>query len=189
MIRVAVFASGEGSNAERIFSHFKNHSRIEIKILICNKPDAPVIQKAKDADVQTLVVNRKDIYDSEKLLLLLQGLKIDWMVLAGFLWMIPENLIHAFPNRIINIHPALLPKYGGKGMFGMNVHRAIKDAGEPETGISIHLVNENYDEGKILFQQKIAIEENDSPEMIQQKVRKLELENYSRVVEETILNS
>ena len=187
-IRIAVFASGSGTNAENFFKFFKDSENIEIALLACNKKDAYVLNRANNHNIPTLVFGRKDFYESDKTINELINKKIDYIVLAGFLWLIPKNLIEVFPDRIINIHPALLPKYGGKGMYGMKVHEAVKTSREKESGITIHLVNEKYDEGRTLFQQSISVTPEDTPEDIANKVHNLEYEFFPSVTEEYILN-
>jgi len=183
MQRIAIFASGTGTNTVRIIEYFKGHSNIRVSLVLSNKPDAPVLEKAKSFGVETFAFNRGQLYETNQVIEKLQAEKIDFIVLAGFLWKVPDNLLKAYPDRIINIHPALLPKFGGKGMYGMNVHRAVKDAGETETGISIHLVNEEYDKGRMLFQAKCEVTEADTPETIAQKVHALEHAHFPQQIE------
>lgn len=184
--RLAIFASGSGTNAERFFSYFKNHRSIEIALLLSNNPEAYVLKRAAMAGVPSLVFNKSQLKGSD-VLLWLQEHDITHIVLAGFLWLIPTDLIKAFPERIINIHPALLPKYGGKGMYGSKVHQAVKEAHDKETGITIHMVNEHYDEGAILFQAKTTVNANDSVEQIAAKVHELEYAHFPVVVENWLL--
>ena len=183
MQRIAIFASGAGTNAARIMEHFKGHPHIEVSLLLSNKKDAPVLEKAAAANVETFTFNRNEFYDSNVVLEKLVEEKVDLIVLAGFMWLVPENLIEHYSKRIINVHPALLPKFGGKGMYGMHVHRAVKEAGETETGITIHLVNEEYDKGRVLFQARCKIAENDTPESIASKVHELEYANFPKEIE------
>lgn len=183
MKSIAVFASGGGTNAENLIRYFYGSDEINIKLVLSNKKDAFVLERAKKLGVQTKVFNREDFYRSEQVLLTLRDQQIDYIVLAGFLWLIPEYLLDAFPNRIVNIHPALLPKYGGKGMYGMNVHREVVKQGETHSGISIHLVNKEYDKGKILFQATVPVNKEDSPEDLARKVHELEYKHYPRIVE------
>lgn len=185
--KIAVFASGGGTNAQKIFEHFKNHNEIEVALLLSNRPNAQVLERGKNFNIPSIVFNRDDFYQSEKILSALEENKIDFIALAGFLWLIPNNLINAFPNKIINIHPALLPKYGGKGMYGENVHKAVKLAGESESGITIHLVNNNYDEGDIVEQYRCKIQPNDDEQEIAAKVLKLEHKFYPEVIENLAL--
>ncbi|MEZ4945369.1 MAG: phosphoribosylglycinamide formyltransferase [Cyclobacteriaceae bacterium] len=184
--KVAIFASGSGTNAERFFSHFKDHPQIEIVLLLSNKADAFVLHRAKKAGVASRVFDRQQLKEGEVLSWLREE-EITHIVLAGFLWLIPDNLINAYPEQIINIHPALLPKYGGKGMYGSKVHEAVKEAGEKETGITIHLVNHHYDEGAILFQARTNVDQKDTPDDIAAKVHKLEYQHYPVVAENWIL--
>ncbi len=184
--RIAIFASGSGSNAQKILEYFKDHSSAEISIILSNNPDAYVLQRADNFEIPTHVFDRDEFYHSDNILNLLTNLQIDLVVLAGFLWLIPKNLIHAFPNRIINIHPALLPSYGGKGMYGNHVHQAVLEAKEPESGITIHYVNERFDEGKIIYQAKYRIEPDDTIEVIQFKGQQLEHLHYPKVIENII---
>ena len=187
MIKVAIFASGSGTNAENIIKYFKNSKKIEVALVLSNNKDAFVIERAAKLHVETRIFNRLSFKKSDEVIQLLKEKNIDFIVLAGFLWLIPKNLIFAFNNKIINIHPALLPKYGGKGMFGMHVHNAIIDNGEKESGISIHNVNEKYDDGAVIFQAKCKIELNDTAELLAQKIHKLEYEHFPKVIEKWIL--
>lgn len=182
MIKLAILASGSGSNAEKIMAHFQGSAKAEIALISSNKADAFVLERAKKFGVPTFTFTRKEM-DAGVLLAKLQEEKIDWVILAGFLLKIPEELIRAFPNRMVNIHPALLPKYGGKGMYGHHVHEAVKAAGDTETGITIHLVNEHYDEGKIIFQAATSVTPEDTPDSIAQKVHALEHRYFPEVIE------
>ncbi|WBL43940.1 phosphoribosylglycinamide formyltransferase [Algoriphagus halophytocola] len=182
MKRLAILASGSGSNAEKIMAHFQHSAKAEIALVASNKPDAFVLERAKKFDVPTFTFSRKEM-DAGQLLEKLREEKIDWVILAGFLLKIPVALTRAFPDRMVNIHPALLPKYGGKGMYGTHVHEAVKAAGEKETGITIHLVNEHYDEGKIIFQASTPVTEEDTPESIAAKVHELEHRHFPQVIE------
>ncbi|MFN3760188.1 MAG: phosphoribosylglycinamide formyltransferase [Algoriphagus aquaeductus] len=182
MIKLAILASGSGSNAEKIMAHFQGSTKAAISLIASNKADAFVMERAKKFGVPTFTFTRKEM-DAGVLLAKLQEEKIDWVILAGFLLKIPEELIRAFPNRMVNIHPALLPKYGGKGMYGHHVHEAVKAAGDTETGITIHLVNEHYDEGKIIFQAATSVTPEDTPDSIAQKVHTLEHRYFPEVIE------
>lgn len=184
--RLAIFASGSGTNAERFFTYFKNHNSIGVALLLSNNPEAYVLKRAEKAGVPSLVFNRDQLKRGD-VLKWLQENDITHIVLAGFLWLIPTDLIKAFPEKIINIHPALLPKFGGKGMYGAKVHQAVKDAREKETGITIHLVNAHYDKGAILFQAKTTVNTNDNPEQIAAKVHELEYVHFPVVVENWLL--
>ncbi len=186
MVKIAIFASGRGSNARKIIEYFESNSSIEVVLIVSNKETAPVLEIGKQFDINTLVINRKLFYQSENVLADLQNHKVDFIVLAGFMWLVPSYLVQAFPNKIVNIHPALLPKYGGKGMYGMNVHQAVRAANETETGITIHFVNEKYDEGNIIFQASTGIETTDTAEMIAKKVNQLEHQHFPRIIEATI---
>ncbi len=184
--KLAIFASGSGTNAEEIFKYFQDHPTIEIVLLLSNKPDAYALERAKKFKIPTHVFSKAQFQD-ETVLGWLKDAGITHIVLAGFLWLIPEYLIKKFPNRIVNIHPALLPKYGGKGMYGAKVHEAVKASGDAETGITIHLVNEVYDEGKILFQASCEVGENDSQDDIAQKIHQLEHKHFPKVIEDWVL--
>ena len=185
--KIAVFASGSGTNAEKIFQHFQNHPQAEVSLLCCNKKSAFVLERAGKFNIPTLVFNRSLFYASAEVNEQLKQAGIDLIVLAGFMWLVPEKLVADFPDRIVNIHPALLPKYGGKGMYGMHVHEAVKAAGESQSGITIHLVNERYDEGAHIAQFTCDLEPSDSPSDIATKVQKLEHENYPKVIENLVL--
>ena len=189
MKKIAIFASGSGTNAENIIHYFKSSKKIEVALVLSNNKNAFVLERATKLNVQTRIFNRVSFKESDEVINLLEEKNIDFIVLAGFLWLIPKNLIFAFNNKIINIHPALLPKYGGKGMFGMHVHNAIIENGEKESGISIHNVNEKYDDGAILFQAKCKIEANDTSELLAQKIHKLEYEHFPKVIEKWILST
>ncbi|MBX2942240.1 MAG: phosphoribosylglycinamide formyltransferase [Cyclobacteriaceae bacterium] len=186
--RLAIFASGSGTNAERFFTYFKDHGQIEISLLLSNNPNAFVLQRAKKAGVPTKVFDKKQLEGGEVLSWLLEE-EITHIILAGFLWLIPDNLIDSYLQRIINIHPALLPRHGGKGMYGSKVHEAVKAANETETGITIHLVNQHYDEGAIIFQAKTTVDQEDTPDEIAHKVHELEYKHYPAVVEGWVLGN
>jgi phosphoribosylglycinamide formyltransferase 1 len=186
--RIAVFASGSGTNAEEIFRHFKEHSTIKVVALLSNNQQAYALERAKKYGVPTFVFNRKQFRESEVVLEWLKQHQVTHLVLAGFMWLVPHNLIKTYADKIINIHPALLPKFGGKGMYGMRVHEAVKAAGEKETGITIHLVNEVYDDGKILFQAACPVLPEDSPDTIAENVHQLEYAHYPREIERWILS-
>jgi len=185
---IALFASGSGTNAERIIVHFKGSDKGKVKLLLSNTSKAYALTRAENLGIPTHIFARDDFYNSNKVINLLQKLNIDIIVLAGFLWLVPKNLIKAFPDKIINIHPALLPKYGGKGMYGMHVHQAVIDSGDAESGITIHFVNEKYDEGKIIFQARCNINNHDTPESLARKIHQLEYEYFPKVIEELIIN-
>lgn len=185
--KIAVFASGNGTNAEKIFSYFKDNEQVEVALLLTNKKDAPVIERAKKYHVPVVVFNRATFYETEEIPSLLLDNKIDLIVLAGFMWLVPPSLVKAFPDKILNIHPALLPKYGGKGMYGSFVHEAVVAAKEIESGITIHLVNERYDEGNIVFQEKCRVEPEDTPATLAAKIHLLEHQFYPQVIENILL--
>ncbi len=187
MKNIAIFASGGGSNAQKIMEHFENSNNAQVSLIISNKSKAGVIEKAAHQKIPTLILNREEFYKTEDILQKLDTHGIDFLVLAGFLWLVPQYLVKAYKNRIVNIHPALLPKYGGKGMYGINVHRAVHAAKEKESGPTIHFVNEHYDEGGIIFQAKCSIHPTDSPEDIAKKVLALEHRYYAEVIEKVIL--
>ncbi len=189
MTNIAIFASGSGSNAENIISHFKNNTKISVSAVFCNSPDAFVIQRAHKLQVPCHIFGRKDLYENSKVLDLLKSHNINWIILAGFLWKIPESLTNNYPSHIINIHPALLPRFGGKGMYGHHVHQAVIDAREKESGITIHYVNENYDEGNTIFQARCVVEENDTPDTLAAKIHHLEQLHFPRVIEEVIIKN
>lgn len=185
--RLAVLASGSGTNAEQIFNHFKHHPLIEIKLLLSNNPQAYVLERAKKFAIPSAVFTRAEFREGTTVMQSLTEKNVTHLILAGFLWLIPGYLLQHFPHRIINIHPALLPKYGGKGMYGMNVHEAVKASGDFETGITIHEVNDQYDEGKVIFQASCPLEPGDTPELIAKKVHALEYEHYPRIIEKWVL--
>jgi phosphoribosylglycinamide formyltransferase-1 len=187
--RIALFASGSGSNAENIIRYFKNHPTIEVVKLYSNNPEAFALTRASSLNVSSSVFTREAYKDPNGLIKEIDALSIDYIILAGFLWLIPSHFVNAYPNAIINIHPALLPKFGGKGMYGMFVHQAVKDAKEKETGITIHLVNEHYDEGKPLFQASCKVESADTPEQIAEKVHQLEYLHFPEQIENYILQN
>ncbi len=182
MKKILLFASGTGSNVENIIQYFKNHPDIIVVGVFTNNPNAKVLEKAKKYNVPTLIFNREEL--SEGFVLdKMAELKPDLIVLAGFLWKMPEQIVAAYPNKIINIHPALLPKYGGKGMYGIKVHRTVLDNQEKETGITIHYVNEHYDEGEFIFQQKVNIEDCASVDEIVSKIHELEHIHFPQIIE------
>ncbi len=186
MEKIAIFASGNGSNAQRIIEYFDGHPNIRVQLVVSNKADAAVLGRAERAGTNTLLINREQFYQSEELLAELQAQGITFVVLAGFLWLVPSYLIRAYEGRMLNIHPALLPGYGGKGMYGIRVHRAVKAAGEKESGITVHQVNEQYDEGDIIFQARCKLLPSDDAETIARRVQKLEHEHFAPVIEQFI---
>ncbi|MCF6131330.1 phosphoribosylglycinamide formyltransferase [Flavobacterium wongokense] len=185
MKKILLFASGTGSNVENIIRYFKNHHDIIVVGVFTNNPHAKVLEVAKSNNVPTLVFSREELSGSF-VLDKIKELEPDLIVLAGFLWKMPEQIVAAYPNKIINIHPALLPKYGGKGMYGIKVHQAVLDNKEKETGITIHYVNEHYDEGEFIFQQKVAISNCRTPEEIVAKVHELEHKHFPEIIEKII---
>ncbi len=184
--RIAIFASGSGSNAQKIMEHFKRHAEAEVILVLTNNPEAYVLQRADSFEIPSHIFDKQEFYHTDNVLDLLQNLNIDLIVLAGFLWLIPQNLLKEYPDRIINIHPALLPNYGGKGMYGDRVHHAVMAAKESEGGITIHYVNEHYDEGEFIYQAKYRIEKDDNLEMVKFKGQQLEHLHYPRIVETLI---
>jgi len=187
-VHLAIFASGAGSNAQKIIDHFREHIFIKVSLVICNKPGAGVLSIAEKEKIPSLIIEKEKFFRGDAYLGILAEHKIDFIVLAGFLWKIPQALIQKFPGKIINIHPALLPKYGGKGMFGQHVHEAVIAAKEKESGITIHYVDELYDHGKIIFQATCIIEKNDTPEILAQKVHLLEHRFFPKIIEEVIVS-
>tara|TARA_B100000809_G_C14866987_1_gene434073 strand:- start:45 stop:644 length:600 start_codon:yes stop_codon:yes gene_type:complete len=187
IIRIAIFASGSGSNAENIADYFKDNTEVDIALILANKPDAYVLERAKKLDIPSFVFSGKEFRSSEIVLDKLRENKIDFVVLAGFMLLVPKYLVEAFPDKIINIHPALLPHYGGKGMFGDNVHKAVIANKEIKSGISIHYVNERYDEGNIIFQAETLIESDDTAEDLATKIHALEYKHFPRVIEEVLI--
>ena len=184
--KIVIFASGSGSNTENIIRHFENSKNIKVAAVFSNKRNARVLRRAYDLDVQALYFDRDAFYHSNDVLHVLKDIDPHLIVLAGFLWMVPKNIIENFPNRIINVHPALLPNYGGKGMYGMRVHEAIITNKEKESGITIHFVNEHYDEGEHIFQAKTIIETHDSPESLASKINELEHHHFPLVIEKLL---
>lgn len=181
--RIAIFASGSGSNAQKIMEHFKKSNDAEVSIVLTNNADAYVLQRADNFEIPSHIFDKSEFRDTDNVVEILKNLQIDLIVLAGFLWLIPKNLLEAFPNKIINIHPSLLPKYGGKGMYGDKVHSTVLENGESESGITIHFVNEKFDEGEVIHQSKFRIEPNDDLEMIKFKGQQLEHLHFPKVIE------
>jgi phosphoribosylglycinamide formyltransferase-1 len=188
LLRMAIFASGTGSNTKKIVRYFKDHSHIKISLVVCNKPGAGVLKIAKEENIAALIIEKEKFFHGNAYTDELKERKIDFIVLAGFLWKIPSLLIKAYPDRIINIHPALLPKYGGKGMYGHFVHEAVIAAGEKESGISIHYVDDLYDHGKIIFQASCPVEVDDTPETLAQKIHLLEHAYFAGIIEQAAQN-
>lgn len=187
-VSIAVFASGTGSNARRIMQHFQHSDAVQVRLVVSNKADAGVLDIAHDMGVETLIINRTSFYQSEAIVEELRSRDIRFIALAGFLWLIPAYLIQAFPRAIVNIHPALLPKFGGKGMYGAHVHEAVKQAGETETGITIHYVDEHYDEGPPVFQARCPVWPTDTASDIARRVLELEHRHFPIVIEQLLLN-
>ena len=185
MKKIVIFASGSGTNAENVALYFNKTEIAKVIYIFSNNTNAKVLDRAKNMNIPTEVFSKED-FNGDKVLHKLNNLQPDLIILAGFLLKFPQNCVAAFPNKIINIHPALLPKYGGKGMYGMNVHRAVVEKKEHETGITIHYVNENYDEGNIIFQKNVSLTGNETPEEVAAKVYKLEQRYFPGVIEELI---
>ncbi len=186
MRNIAIMASGSGTNAENIIRYFSNRKAAKVTIVLSNKREALVLKRAEALGVKTCFFEYDDLYNSGKVLDILLKSRIDLIVLAGFLWLVPENILDTFEKRIINIHPALLPSYGGKGMYGERVHKAVIENGDRESGITIHYVNEYYDEGDIIFQTRCKVKSSDTPELLAAKVHVLEYKHYPRVIEKLL---
>lgn len=184
MVRMVIFASGSGTNAENIIRYFNKHKLAEVTHVLTNNSKAGVLERAERLKVQTKVFDKREMNSPEFLSFLIRN--ADMIVLAGFLLKIPERIIESFPDSIVNIHPALLPKYGGKGMYGMNVHKAVVGNNEKESGITIHLVNENYDEGAILFQKTVDLDKEESPESLAEKIHELEYAWFPKIIEDVL---
>jgi len=183
MKNIAIFASGNGTNAERISKYFEKNPDIRVRLILTNNPKAFVLKRAERMGIPHFVFDRDTFYKSEIVLHILQDRRIDLVVLAGFMWLVPGYMIHAYRNKIINIHPALLPKYGGKGMYGSHVHNAVLKNGEKTSGITIHYVNEKYDDGQIILQKEIPVLENDTADTLVSRIHELEYEYYPKVIE------
>jgi|SRR5690554_839312 len=188
MKRIVIFASGSGTNAENIITYFKNSSFVSVVLVLTNNPHAKVLDRAKDLEVSAMSFNRMAFSKTDNVLQLLKANKPDLIVLAGFLWKFPDFILNEFPNKVINIHPALLPKYGGKGMYGQYVHEAIVANKEVETGITIHYVNEHYDKGAIIFQTTCQVKSTESAQDVAVKIHELEMEYFPKVVEQLLKN-
>lgn len=185
-IKIGIFASGSGTNAENIIRYFEKKPSYQVALIVSNKPDAYVLERARKYNIPSVVCSKADFMDTDKVMALLREREIDFIVLAGFLLRVPDNLLEAYPNRIVNIHPALLPKHGGKGMYGDKVHEAVVAAKEPESGITIHYINERYDEGDIIFQASCPVLPEDTPDEVAAKVHALEYKYYPTVIEEVL---
>ncbi len=186
MKNIAIFASGSGTNAENIIKYFEKSKNIQVKLVLSNKKDAYVLERAKKYQVETFVFSNDELKNTQIVLEKLKESEIDFIVLAGFMRMIPQDILTVYHNKIINIHPALLPKFGGRGMYGDKVHKAVIDAGEKVSGITIHYVNENYDEGAIIFQATCPVCESDTPDTLAEKVHALEYNHYPNIIEEVV---
>ena len=187
MINIAIFASGEGTNAENLFKYFSTSSHVKIKLVVTNNENAGIIKRAEAYKKNIQIISKTALYNyTEQIIDFLKTEKVDLIVLAGFLLKIPETLIKAFPHHIINLHPALLPKFGGKGMYGMNVHKAVVEAKEKESGITVHFVNEEYDKGEHILQVKCLLDENESPESLAKKIHQLEYDYFPKAIEAAI---
>lgn len=186
MRNIAIFASGSGTNAENIVRYFSNNKSAQVSLILSNRREAYVLKRAATLNVRSVFFDRKDLYEKEKVSRYLAMYKIDFIVLAGFLWLIPENILSIYEKRIINIHPALLPKHGGKGMFGEKVHEAVLAKHEKESGITIHYVNRHYDKGTIIFQARCPVTPEDTPETLAARVHELEYKHFPVVIEELV---
>ena len=189
VVQLAIFASGTGSNARKIMAYFEDSSEVRVALVVSNRRDAPVLQAAAEKGIPTLVTGRDTFYENNGLLGAMDQYAIDLIILAGFLWLIPEYLVRAFNRRIINIHPALLPRFGGKGMYGHFVHEAVLAAGESESGITIHLIDGEYDKGTTLFQAKCPVVAGDTPETLAAKVQQLEHQYFPPIIHQYIRES
>jgi phosphoribosylglycinamide formyltransferase-1 len=185
-MNLAIFASGTGTNAARIIDYFRGSTGVKVSLIVCNKPGAGVLEIAQQEAIPTLLIEKEPFFRGDAYVAELKNQNIDFIVLAGFLWKIPEALVKAYPGRIINIHPALLPKYGGKGMYGRFVHEAVIAAGDRESGITIHYVDEHYDHGDPIRQVRVIVEPDDTPETLAGKIHLLEYEHFPKVIEEVI---
>ncbi len=186
MIQLAIFATGTGSNTQKIIEHFRSNRRVQIGLIVCNKQGAGVVNIGRQEGIPVLMIEKNRFFEGDGYLPVLQKAAVEWIVLAGFLWKLPAVLLNAFPRRILNLHPALLPKYGGKGMYGTFVHKAVLEARDRQSGITIHYVDEHYDHGDIIFQATCTIDERDTPETLAAKVHILEHKHYPRVIEEVL---
>lgn len=184
--KIVILASGSGSNAERIITYFKSNKLAQVSLVVTNNPSAGVLERCKRLKVPTLVVSREDFYSNHQIVRRLATEQPDLIVLAGFLWLVPKSLIQAFPRQIINIHPALLPKYGGKGMYGQYVHEAVVANQESKSGITIHFVNESYDEGDIIYQAETCLTKEDTPGTLAGKIHQLEYQHFPLVIQQVL---
>lgn len=188
LIKLAVWASGQGSNAENLMRYFKSHPRIRIALVVCNKPDAPVLAKASGHRIPAMLIGKESWRHEQDILDQLKAFQIDAMVLAGFLWRIPEYLLKAYPNRIVNLHPSLLPEFGGQGMYGDRVHQAVLAAGRSESGITVHLVNEIYDDGAAIATFRCPVEPKDTVRSLSERIHGLEMAHLPPVIEQWVLS-
>ncbi len=186
MKKIAVFASGNGSNAQAIAEYFNQGNQARVMVILSNRKDAFVLQRAANLSIPTIVFNRSEFYDTDKITNYLIDQKIDLVVLAGFLWLLPSSLVKAFPNRIVNIHPALLPKFGGKGMYGHFVHEAVIKSGDKKSGITIHYVDECYDKGQTIFQAFCTVDPTDTADSLAAKIHELEYAHFPRLIDEVL---
>lgn len=184
--RIAIFGSGGGSNAQAIIDYFRSHDEVEVSLIVSNRKSAYILERAENENIPAVYVHKEDFKTDEGLTAMLAKHQIDFIILAGFLLLVPSYLIDQYPDKILNIHPALLPKFGGKGMYGMHVHRAVHEAGEKKSGITIHYVNKHYDEGNIIAQFEVDLIEGDEPEVIAKKVLALEHQHYPQVIEKIL---
>jgi phosphoribosylglycinamide formyltransferase-1 len=187
MKNIAIFASGSGTNAENIIMYFSTRNTAKVALVLSNRRDSFVLERAARHNVRSVFFDRKEFYVSGKVLRYLLLYKIDFIVLAGFLWLVPDNILEQYQDRIINIHPALLPGYGGKGMYGEYVHKAVIENREKESGISIHYVNESYDKGNIIFQARCKVDASDTPDSLAQKIHRLEYQHYPKIIEDLVV--
>lgn len=188
-IKIAILASGSGTNAEQIIKHFAEHNQISVSFVLSNKKNAFVLERAQKLNIENNFFNRSQFYETGEVHALLQENEIDYLILAGFLWLIPNDLISMYPRKIINIHPSLLPKHGGKGMYGSRVHEAVIANNDTESGITIHLVDEIYDNGEILCQQRVQVTPEDTPDSLATKIHQLEHEHFPKVIENFIVDN
>ena len=187
MKRLSIFVSGNGTNLQRIAEYFSDNKDVEIVNVVCNNPKAYSIERAKNLGIPLRMITKQD-FNSEAFIKKLQNLDIDLIVLAGFLWKLPENLVKAFPKKIVNIHPALLPKYGGKGFYGEHVHEAVVAAKEAQSGITVHYVNELYDSGEIILQARVSLDENETPDTLAAKIHQLEQAYFPVAIEQVLFS-
>jgi phosphoribosylglycinamide formyltransferase-1 len=187
MKNIAIFASGSGTNAENIIKYFSNKNIARVRLVLSNRREAFVLKRAASNNVKTLFFERNEFYNSDKVMDSLLHERIDFVVLAGFLWLVPDNILRKYEGRIVNIHPALLPSHGGKGMYGERVHRSVIESHEPESGITIHYVNQKYDEGDIIFQARCRVDPSDTPDSLAARIHELEYKHFPKVIEDLIM--